>query len=214
MLVLFTIFLSSFIIAFSGALMPGPLLSATIAESATRGYIAGPILIIGHAILEFFLLIALLLGLSPFFNQEYVYIFIAIAGGAVLLWMAAGMFRELPNLKLSFEKEDRKQKNLIFSGALLSVANPYWTVWWATIGLGYIIHSMEYGLLGVLIFFIGHILADLVWYTTVSVTVGKGRNFMTDRVYRWIIGVCAVFLLFFSCYFFYSGINTAITEFV
>ena len=159
-------------------------------------------------------MIALLLGLSPFLNQEYVYIFIAIAGGAVLLWMAAGMFRKLPNLKLSFEKEDRKQKNLIFSGALLSVANPYWTVWWATIGLGYIIHSMECGLLGVLIFFIGHILADLVWYTTVSVTVGKGRNFMTDRVYRWIIGVCAVFLLFFSCYFFYSGINTAITEFV
>jgi hypothetical protein len=44
---LLTIFFSSFIIAFSGAMMPGPLLTATISESSKRGFLAGPMLIAG-----------------------------------------------------------------------------------------------------------------------------------------------------------------------
>jgi hypothetical protein len=57
---LLTIFASSFVIALSGALMPGPLLTATISECSQRGFIAGPLLITGHAILELVLVIALL----------------------------------------------------------------------------------------------------------------------------------------------------------
>lgn len=67
---LFTIFASSFIIALSGALMPGPLLTATISESSERGFIAGPMMIAGHAILELGLVIALLAGMAPFFSSR------------------------------------------------------------------------------------------------------------------------------------------------
>jgi len=69
---LLTIFASSFVIALSGALMPGPLLTATISESSQRGFVAGPLMIAGHAILELTLVIALLAGLAPFFQQPVV----------------------------------------------------------------------------------------------------------------------------------------------
>ncbi len=49
--------------------MPGPLLTATISESSQRGFIAGPLLITGHAILELVLVIAFLLGLARFFSD-------------------------------------------------------------------------------------------------------------------------------------------------
>ena len=146
---LLAIFTSSFVIALSGALMPGPLLTVTISESTRRGAIAGPMMILGHAILELTLVIALLTGMAPFLKQENVFIAIALIGGSVLFWMAISMFRNLPNLSLNFEVESEKPKNLIFAGILLSLANPYWTIWWASIGLGYIMHSIKFGIAGV-----------------------------------------------------------------
>ena len=82
-------------------MMPGPLLTATISESSQRGFVAGPLLIAGHGILEIMLLAALVLGLAPFLQRNDVFAVVAIAGGVILLWMAAAMFRALPTLTLS-----------------------------------------------------------------------------------------------------------------
>jgi len=61
------------------------------------------------------------------------------------------------------------------------------------------------GLWGIAFFFTGHILADLSWYSLVSAAVAGGRNFLTDRLYRGLIAVCAVFLVVFAGYFVYAG---------
>jgi threonine/homoserine/homoserine lactone efflux protein len=205
--VLATIFLSSFIIALSGALMPGPLLTVTISESARRGAAAGPLLILGHGLLELALVFALLAGLGPFLEREEVFVAIALAGGGILLWMALSMFRSLPALRLDLSSGQEKSRNLVLAGIVFSLANPYWTIWWATIGLGYIMHSVKYGAAGVLFFYSGHILADLAWYAFVSLGIARGRTFLSNRLYRRLIGGCAIFLLFFSGYFFWSGVE-------
>jgi threonine/homoserine/homoserine lactone efflux protein len=204
---LITIFISSFIIAFSGAMMPGPLLTATISESSQRGFIAGPLLIVGHGILEIMLLAALVLGLAPFLQRNDVFAVVAIAGGVILLWLALGMFRALPELTMSLNTGTIKSGSLIKRGAILSIANPYWIIWWATIGFGYVIYSWSFGIAGIVFFFTGHILADFVWYSAVSSAVGKGRHLFTDGLYRCVIGTCAVVLILFACYFFYAGVQ-------
>ncbi len=204
MLILLTIFVTSFVIALSGAMMPGTLLTVTISESSRRGFIAGPLLILGHGILELTLVIALLLGLAPLFRQEWFFIFISLAGGGILLWLAFGMFRSLPSLSISFDVDQTHRRNLVLTGVLMSVANPYWIIWWATIGLGYILHSRQYGFWGLLFFFSGHLLADFAWYAIISAAVEKGRTFFSDRIYRGIIGACAVFLVLFACYLLYK----------
>jgi len=204
---LVTIFFSSFIIALSGAMMPGPLLTATISESSQRGFIAGPLLILGHGMLEIILLVALVLGLAPILLRDDVFAVVALSGGAILLWMAVGMFRTLPSLTLSLNPGSVKRDSLILNGVLLSVANPYWIIWWATIGFGYVIFSWRYGMAGIVFFFTGHILADLAWYSAVSAAVGKGRHLFSDKIYRGIIGTCAAVLVIFACYFFYAGLQ-------
>ncbi len=93
----------------------------------------------------------------------------------------------------------------MISGILMSVANPYWIIWWATIGLGYILYSWRFGFWGIAFFFVGHILADLVWYSLIAVAVAGGRHFLTNRLYRGLIAVCAVFLIVFAGYFSYAG---------
>jgi threonine/homoserine/homoserine lactone efflux protein len=205
MITLFTIFASSFVIALSGALMPGPLLTATISESTQRGFIAGPLMIAGHAVLELTLVIGLLLGLAPFFQLPVVFAATALAGSAILFWMAYGMFKSLPKLSLSWEGKQKKLNHPMVSGILMSVSNPYWIIWWATIGVGYIIYSTQFGLWGVAFFFAGHISADLAWYSFISAAVAGGRHLVPDRLYRGLIAFCAVFLVVFAGYFAYAG---------
>ncbi|MGA7277354.1 MAG: LysE family transporter [Desulfocapsaceae bacterium] len=209
-LALFTIFGSSFVIALSGALMPGPVLTVTVSESARRGALAGPLMIFGHGILELALVLALLSGLAPLFSREDVFIGVSLMGGIILFWMAVTMFRDLPRLRLKFDDDTEKPRSLILAGILLSLANPYWLIWWATIGIGYIMYSVKFGIPGIIAFFLGHILADLAWYSLISFGIAKGRNFFTDSFYRRLIGACASFLVVFSFYFFYSGLERII----
>jgi len=187
--------------------MPGPLLTATISESSQRGFITGPLMIAGHAILELGLVIVLLLGLAPYLQLPWVFAATALIGSVILFWMAFGMFRSLPSLHLSLERSHRRGNHPIVNGILMSLINPYWIIWWATIGMGYILYSWRFGFWGVAFFFVGHILADLMWYSLVSAAVTGGRHFLTNRLYRGLIAVCAAFLVVFAGYFAYSGIE-------
>jgi len=128
-----------------------------------------------------------------------------------LLWMACGMFRTIPTLSLTLNPGAVKRGSLVINGVLFSIANPYWIIWWATIGFGYVLYSWQYGMAGIAFFFAGHILADLAWYTAVSTAVGKGRHLFTDRLYRGVIATCAVVLMIFALYFFYAGVQKVIT---
>ena len=204
---LVTLFTTSFMVALSGAMMPGTLLTVTISESSRRGAMAGPLLIAGHGMLEIGLLAALLFGLAPLFNQEWFFILVAFVGGAILLYMAFGMFRALPSLSLALDTDGTKQRgNLVLTGVVMSAVNPYWIIWWATIGITYITQARQLGAAGLLAFFSGHILADLAWYSVVSTAIGKGRALFSDRIYQGLIGVCATFLTAMACFLIFKAI--------
>lgn len=220
MLELIGIFFTSFLVALSGALMPGPLLTVTITESAKRGFWIGPLMILGHAILEIGFILLILWGVGEFLMQNTILSGISFFGTAILLWMGLGMLKESKNITLPKMEEAPSQsdeirrrpflKNPVALGILVSLSNPYWTVWWLTIGLAYIFMSIKFGVTGVVIFFIGHILADLIWYSTVSASVSFGSRFFTDRTFRVLVLVCGLFLVGFSFYFFHAGFTYAL----
>lgn len=198
---------TSFVIGLSGALMPGPLLTVTIAEAVRRGPMAGPLLMIGHALIEGALVLLLFFGLSDLLGRPPIFATVALAGGFGLLWMAIGMLRSLPNLSLVMESGDRAGAPPVVAGAAVSLANPYFTLWWATVGMGYLAVANEAGAAGVAVFFLFHILSDFAWYSFVSGTVSYGRRFLSDRGYRALVGTCALFLLVFSCWFGWRGVT-------
>jgi len=81
---LFLIFATAFVIGLSGAVMPGPVLAVCISESAKRGARAGPLLVLGHAIVELPLIVALAWGLSEVLEQSMVAGIIGVIGGLFL----------------------------------------------------------------------------------------------------------------------------------
>jgi threonine/homoserine/homoserine lactone efflux protein len=212
------IFASSFIIGLSGALMPGPLLAVTIRHASSRGTSAAPLLVFGHAILEAALVCLLLFGLTEWIRGDGAVTAIALLGSATLLWMAVGMAREVRTLRFdpavagtpSSAAEGGKRPGWlrpVIDGIVASASNPYWSLWWATIGLGYLLLSRSQGWGGVLAFFTGHILSDAAWYVFVGTAVSAGRGRFTDRMYRGIVGACAVFLVFFALTVGYLGVS-------
>ena len=83
------IFSFSFLVALTGAMVPGPLLTYTIiksVQSGKRGYLMGLWIITGHAILEMAIIIFLLLGFSFVLQNIIVVRTIGIAGGALLIY--------------------------------------------------------------------------------------------------------------------------------
>jgi len=207
---LFAIFATNLVMGFSGAMMPGPLLTVTINESARRGFKAGPLIVLGHAVLELALMAALLMGLSGVFRNPLFAAVIGLVGGALLLWMGFDMAKNAwrGTLSLNLAVTDKKViMGPVLLGIVISLSNPYWFLWWAGIGMSYITKALVLGLAGLGAFFTGHILADLIWYSAVAAAVAGGQRLMSDRIYRGIIGACGVFLLWLGFDFIREGVK-------
>lgn len=190
--------------------MPGPLLTVTISESVRRGAKSGPLLMVGHSLLELSLVIALVLGLKRFLVNQMFETVVSILGGLFLLWMGYSMLKDVRQGSVSLNLSVKKQSRVIgpvIAGILVSLSNPYWAIWWATIGLSYITKAWTYGLTGLAVFYTGHILADFTWYGAVSLAVAKGRRIMSERLYRGIIAVCGIFLMGLAVLFIKNGIT-------
>ena len=194
---------SSFIVALSGALVPGPLLAITVAESARRGFIAGPLLMTGHSILELLMVSILLFGMAPFLNAPLARFLVSLIGGLVLFYMGCKMIKDSKKFSLSSGHLPPQVKTVgpVMSGIVGSASNPYWSIWWFTVGPTYLLASKKLGNPGILAFYIGHIMADFAWYSFVSLAVSKGKTIMGEKGFRLLLRSCAVFLLFFGLWF-------------
>jgi threonine/homoserine/homoserine lactone efflux protein len=207
MIAMAVIFGGSFTLALSGALMPGPLLTITIAESARRGFRAGPLLMTGHALLELLLILAIIKGLGPYLRTPLIMGIIALVGGAVLVWMGTDMIRTAGNLSLEGEGSEASSRHMphpLLTGILASISNPYWTIWWVTIGMAYLMAAIKFGYTGVIVFFLGHISADFAWYSVVSYGISRGKKLFKNKSYQMMIRVCGLFLLGFGGWFLLS----------
>lgn len=196
--------------------MPGSMLTYTIDKSLKKGARSGLLISLGHVLLELLLVILVLVGIGRYLKTDTAQIIIGIAGGCVLIYFGYLMVKDVyyNRIKLDFEDEkaDSKYGNLLLGGALISAANPYFIFWWAVVGLGLIMEAYnKLGIIGVGLFYIGHIISDLSWYGLVSLIVSKTRHLISLKVYRGIIIFLAICLGGFGFSFLYSSILKIVT---
>lgn len=206
---LVTIFFTSWVVALAGAITPGPMMTITISESVRKGAKMGPLIIVGHVLLELLLVIGLVLGLHRFVGHRVVIIAVSLLGGLYLLWMGWGMISDVRNGRVSLDlspDDQRLVRGPVLTGFFVSLANPYFTIWWGTLGLKYITSAWAYGLAGLVVFFFGHILADFAWYGALSWAVARGKGLMNIRIYRAVIALCGAFVIILALIFIREGI--------
>lgn len=221
----------AFAVGLSGALSPGPLTVLVMREAPRRGWRAGPVATLGHGVVELALVVALALGLSAFVEQGVGTAVIAVVGGTLLIWMGVALLRSFRSASLDVGPGALAEEATASSGAgtarvalaaalpgvrdiaavaslaaLVSIANPYWVVWWATVGTKLTADSLSAGWPGPAAFFVGHILSDLVWLTAVAMLVSSGRRwFGGDGWYRGLLAGCGLFLVAIGALFVIGG---------
>ncbi len=193
-------------ISLSGVMAPGPVTAVAIGKGNESPY-AGALVAIGHGMVEFPLMIFIFYGFGYLLNLNYVKAAIAFLGGLFLLIMGAVMLSGSNNTKVS---SSWNSESPVMSGILLSIGNPYFLIWWATVGASLIVKSVSFGISVFLIFAILHFLCDFSWYYFLSALTFRGGQFFGKRFQRIIFSVCGVFLLFFGVKFILDALNVSL----
>lgn len=205
--VLFAI--TSFGVGLSGAIVPGPMLTVTISDSIKNGFKAGPLIILGHFITEIAMMIIIMAGLGWIIGSQAAIFYIGIFGGVALILMGYDIFRQDKTLSYLKDKDNQVHKyGSIMGGIITSLSNPFFYIWWATIGCAFMFKGMELaGLVGLMGFVIGHWSADLSWFSIISFFSSRGTKLMHEKTYKSAMTICAVFLVSLGIYFILSQLN-------
>jgi threonine/homoserine/homoserine lactone efflux protein len=195
---LFQMVLLGFVIGLTGALAPGPTLVATINASMAGDWTTGLKVSLGHAIVELFLVILILLGLATV-ALPYTTVIAGIGGLALVVF---GILTFTGSRKATMRTSPVQPiANPYMAGLVTSIANPYFWIWWLSIGSAMVIAGLEGGLALAGAFMLGHWTADIAWLTLVSTGVSKGKTLFSDTVYQKIMGLCGIFLIVFGVYY-------------
>jgi threonine/homoserine/homoserine lactone efflux protein len=192
-----SIFFGSFLVGLSGAMAPGPLMAIAISKS-TKDWKASLKLITGHVLLEALLVMLLLVGvrtIPPVLMRA-----ISLAGGIFLLYMGISQLFEAKDPSL-ISNTGNSRFPLPVQGALVSFSNPYFLLWWFSVGSAFLFRAREHLLSGVLLFYSGHILSDISWYTFLGVAGQFLHKPSWKGVYRIVLVSMSFVLIGFGVYF-------------
>lgn len=200
-MLLSTFLLEAVLISLSGVMAPGPITAVTVSKG-TKSPHAGAIIALGHGIVEIPLMILILYGFGEILKITYIKAIIGLLGGLFLLKMGIGLLKGIKQAKIDSSNDPHSP---LMAGIILSLANPYFLIWWATIGSILIFRSITFGLLGFAIFMVLHWSCDFFWCYFLSALSFKGGQFFGNRLQQVLFLICGIFLLFFSTKFIYDA---------
>ncbi len=188
----------------SGVMAPGPMFAVTLAKSLKSPW-AGLLVSLGHAVIEVPLILLIYFGLARFFENEILSLVLAVLGGAMIIYMGVGLFRS--RQAMAREGKDTPY-NAFVAGILMSGLNPFFLVWWVTVG-GLLLQQFlgAVGTWGLPFFIIVHWMCDFVWLTLVSVSIYKTRSFWSVRVQEWVFIALGLALSYFGGQFIANGLD-------
>lgn len=183
------------VISISGVMSPGPLFAANVAYGLREGTKAGLKMAYGHTVVELPLVIllgigALSLEILPQFRE-----IIALLGAISLFVFAGIQIRSV--LKKPTTVFEGKHGPFL-AGIMLSALNPFFLIWWFTIGFKLISDALVIAsFAGIGIMFVFHIWMDYAWLCTVSFLSSKGKKILSNKNYTmFMIGISGILIYF------------------
>ncbi|MCH9658278.1 LysE family translocator [archaeon] len=184
------------IISASGVMSPGPLFAANISHGLRDGAKSGIKMAAGHTIVEFPLVILLGIGVLSLEIFPEFRTLISMTGAMTLFVFAFMQIRA--TLQEGKGTRTKPKQNPIVTGIAFSALNPFFIVWWLTIGLKLITDAMMiWAFAGMLIMFVMHVWMDFVWLGGTAFLASKSTKIMSNQKYKaLIIGLNGMLIYF------------------
>jgi threonine/homoserine/homoserine lactone efflux protein len=195
------------VISASGVMAPGPMTTVTIARGRRTPH-AGALMTLGHGCIELPLILLILAGLGCTLDNELVRATLTFAGAAVLLYMGAGMLRARADADACGDARSAARSTTL-AGALVSAINPYFILWWLTVGATLVFRAAEFGVIGFALFAAVHLGCDLAWCWFLSGCSFVGQSLLGARSRRVVMIACGAALLLFGAKFVIDGVRIA-----
>lgn len=197
---------SIIVISFTGVMAPGPMFAVTLAKSY-KSPLAGTMMAMGHAVVEIPLILLIYLGFAHFFEFTGVQLVLSLLGGGMVMWLGWGMIRRRA-VQSAAVKDD--SHSAFTAGMIMTGLNPFFLLWWASIGSLLIMKFAVYSIPGLVLFAVVHWSCDLIWLSFVSFTVYKTHGLWGSRFQEWVFAGCGLLMIGFGVWFLYSGVRLII----
>ncbi|WP_457554930.1 LysE family transporter [Candidatus Pyrohabitans sp.] len=189
------------VISLSGVLMPGPVLAVSIAKGH-RDRLAGVKISLGHALLEVPLILLIYAGVVSAGNTSLRAL--SLAGGVLLIYMGVEMLRSRREVVL---RGRDLPYGATFAGFATSFANPYFLLWWLTVGALLVSKASSFGMPGLVLFILIHEACDFAWYSLVSMASFSSRRVLGTRAQEFMFLLLGGMMLAFGAWFMTSALK-------
>ena len=197
---MFDFVIAVIVISASGVMAPGPLFAANIAHGMKEGTKGGIKMAIGHTIVEFPLVIFLGIGVISLENFPEFRTAISIIGALVLFVFAGIQIRE--TIQKREARITHQKHNALITGIVFSALNPFFIIWWLSIGFKLISDAMMiWAFSGILILFVLHIWMDFAWLGSIALLAKKSSKIISNKNYKIIMIGLSVSLIYFGMTF-------------
>jgi threonine/homoserine/homoserine lactone efflux protein len=189
------------IVTASGALMPGPLFAANLLQGTRGGAKSGFMISVGHMLVELPLVMLIGVGISNLLNLPGFSTIVGLVGGSALIVFGAFQIRDVTHSSFDIEpvKDVKLHKRSLMLGVGLTGLNPFFIVWWLTVGLGLVVQAVELGaLLGLFIMYLSHVWMDYAWLTGTAYLSARGKTLLKARGYKLLLVGLALLLVYFG----------------
>jgi threonine/homoserine/homoserine lactone efflux protein len=193
-------------ISLTGVVAPGPMTAVTLGKGSESPH-AGALVAIGHGVVEFPLMVGIFYGLGALFDFPLVNVAVGLLGGVFLMFAAFGMFRRVGQVDTASTEQARSP---LASGILLSLGNPYFLVWWATVGATLILRAVGYGTVGFVAFALLHWSCDFLWSYLLSILSFRGSRFFGKAFQRVAFAASGILLALFGGMYIVDALKTLI----
>lgn len=198
-----TLLFSVVVISLSGVMLPGPMFAVTVAKSYRSPW-AGTKIAIGHAVVEIPIILLIYFGFAPFFQNNNVQLVLSLLGGGMLIWMGIGMFRARREV---VQGGSDLKYGAITAGIVMSVMNPLFLLWWATVGSMLVMKFTGFGKIGLPVLVITHWICDLIWLSITSILIYRTKALWKNKFQEWVFIACSLLLVGFGTWYLISGIQ-------
>lgn len=196
----FTFFATVIAVSASGVMAPGPLFASTISSGIKQKF-AGLKIATGHAIVELPLVIMIGFGILSLESFSQFRTIVTILGAIGIFGFAALQIRA------AFGKNSsgNTKHGAFLTGVILTGLNPFFLIWWFTIGIKIISDAMVlWSVWGILTMFVMHIWMDYAWLGIVSLISSRGTNFLAGKYYK-------IFMIAINAVLIYFGVSFVLT---